>query len=153
MRSFDVIFDFCLKKRLSEQSWGWWFEMPSCPLWRHCNDYKHEPYRHTHTSLAYRGNSNCYHITMVAFILSPDSIWRCHLTSTGNLVLEIRWSQDRLISTMGFPILVRWHLYIESGSLFLTSPLHFPCLQWERISTNCIIVVNRESDASGSMHF
>ena len=24
-------------------------------------------------------------------------------------------SSDRLISTMGFPILVRWHLYIESG--------------------------------------
>ena len=18
--------------------WGWWFETPSCPLWRHCND-------------------------------------------------------------------------------------------------------------------
>ena len=30
--------------------------------------------------------------------------------------MEIRRSNDRLISTMGFPILVRWHLYIESGS-------------------------------------
>ena len=29
--------------------------------------------------------------------------------------MEIRWSYDRLISTMGFPILVRWHLYIELG--------------------------------------
>ena len=29
--------------------------------------------------------------------------------------MEIRRSYDRLISTMGFPILVRWHLYIESG--------------------------------------
>ena len=29
--------------------------------------------------------------------------------------MEIRRSHDRLISTMGFPILVRWHLYIESG--------------------------------------
>ena len=27
----------CLNKRLSKQSWGWWFETPSCPLWRHCN--------------------------------------------------------------------------------------------------------------------
>ena len=26
-----------LKHRLSKQSWGWWFETPSCPLWRHCN--------------------------------------------------------------------------------------------------------------------
>ena len=29
--------------------------------------------------------------------------------------MEIRRSLDRLISTMGFPILVRWQLYIESG--------------------------------------
>ena len=26
--------------------------------------------------------------------------------------MQIRWSYDRLISTLGFPILVRWHLYI-----------------------------------------
>ena len=25
------------KKRLSKQSWRWWFERPSSPLWRHCN--------------------------------------------------------------------------------------------------------------------
>ena len=28
-----------LNKRLSKQWWGWWFETPSCPLWRHCNDW------------------------------------------------------------------------------------------------------------------
>ena len=37
-RSFDVFFDLHLNKRLSKQSWGWWFEMLLCPLWRHCND-------------------------------------------------------------------------------------------------------------------
>ena len=26
-----------LNKRFSKQSWGWWFETPSRPLWRHCN--------------------------------------------------------------------------------------------------------------------
>ena len=36
-RSFDVFFDLRLNKRLSKQSWGWWFDMPSRPLWRHCN--------------------------------------------------------------------------------------------------------------------
>ena len=36
-RSFDVFFDLRLNKRLSKQSWGWLFEMPSCPLWRQCN--------------------------------------------------------------------------------------------------------------------
>ena len=36
-RSFDVFFDLRLNKRLSKQSWGWWFETLSCPLWRHRN--------------------------------------------------------------------------------------------------------------------
>ena len=35
--SFDVFFDLCLNKRLSKQSWSWWFQMPSRPLWCHCN--------------------------------------------------------------------------------------------------------------------
>ena len=37
-RSFDVSFDLRLNKRLSKQSWGWWFETLSWSLWRHCND-------------------------------------------------------------------------------------------------------------------
>ena len=37
-QSFDVFFDLRLNKWLSKQWWGWWFETPSYPLWRHCND-------------------------------------------------------------------------------------------------------------------
>ena len=36
-RGFDVFFDLRLNKRLSKQSWGWWFESLSHPLWRHLN--------------------------------------------------------------------------------------------------------------------
>ena len=36
-QSFDVFFDLRLNKRFSKQSWGWWFETLSCPLWRHRN--------------------------------------------------------------------------------------------------------------------
>ena len=36
-QSFDVFFHLCLNKRLSKQSWGWWFETLSHPLWRQCN--------------------------------------------------------------------------------------------------------------------
>ena len=36
-RSFDVFFDRHPNERLCKQSWGWWFETPSCPLWRHRN--------------------------------------------------------------------------------------------------------------------
>ena len=37
MRSLGVFFDLRLNKRFSEQSWGWWFEMPCHLLWRHYN--------------------------------------------------------------------------------------------------------------------
>ena len=33
-RRFDVYFDLRPNKRLSKQSWGWWFETQSRPLWR-----------------------------------------------------------------------------------------------------------------------
>ena len=36
---FDALFDLRLFKRLSKQSWGWWFETPSRPLWRHSKVY------------------------------------------------------------------------------------------------------------------
>ena len=38
MRSFDIFFDLCLNERSSKQSWGWWFGVPSRPLWRHSNE-------------------------------------------------------------------------------------------------------------------
>ena len=56
MRSFDVFFDLRLNKRLSKQSWGWWFETLWRPLWCHCNDVK---------SLAY------------AYMMICPSWWTC----------------------------------------------------------------------------
>ena len=38
--SFNVFFDLRLNKRLSKQTWGWWLETQSHPLWRHCNEDK-----------------------------------------------------------------------------------------------------------------
>ena len=37
--SFDVFFNLCLNKQFIKQSWGWWFETPSHPLWHHSNVY------------------------------------------------------------------------------------------------------------------
>ena len=36
--SFDVFFELRPNKRMSKHWWGWWFETPSRPLWRHCNE-------------------------------------------------------------------------------------------------------------------
>ena len=39
-RSFDVLVDVCLNKRLSKHSRSWWFETQLRPLWRHCNEHR-----------------------------------------------------------------------------------------------------------------
>ena len=44
--SFDVFFGLRLNKWLSKQWWGWWFETPSYPLWRHSNDKPRRSYIH-----------------------------------------------------------------------------------------------------------
>ena len=51
-----LIFDLRLNKRLSIQSWGWWFGTPSCPLWRHCNGETCDlQKRHTSSQRRYNG--------------------------------------------------------------------------------------------------
>ena len=45
-RSFDAFLDLRLNKRLSKQSWGWWFKSPSRSLWRHCNAQRASNARH-----------------------------------------------------------------------------------------------------------
>ena len=68
-RSFDVFFDPRLNKRLSKQSWGWWFETPSGSLWRHCN--VHQKHR-----FDYLANN---HLKSICFIWKhlhfPTDIW------------------------------------------------------------------------------
>ena len=51
-RSIHVFFDLRLNKSLSKQSWGWWFETLSHPLWRRCNA-KGETRKHPHTTHTY----------------------------------------------------------------------------------------------------
>ena len=55
-----------------------------------------------------------------AINLGVDSIKRCHLTSIENPTVEIRQSYNCLISTMGFPVLVRQHLCPASGPRVLS---------------------------------
>ena len=35
--SFDVFFGLRQNQGLNKQSWSWWFETPSRPIWHHCN--------------------------------------------------------------------------------------------------------------------
>ena len=87
-RNFDVFFDLRPNKRLSKQSWGWWFETPSRLLWRHPNVKILNSVR-IHTSLSYRWLPGTF--------LYEYSLYEYDSTN-------IVWSYDRLIFNMGIPI-------------------------------------------------
>ena len=66
---------------------------------------------------------------------------------------------DRLISTMGFPILVRWHLHIESGPCVfsvLKMPIGkkvcFLCFPWKNSSHQVLISPGAHGDWTWFLH-
>ena len=63
-RSSGVFFDLRLNNRLNKQSWGWWFEMLSLPLWRHCNDI-HYIYIYIKRSLSQFAVKFCLHLVLL----------------------------------------------------------------------------------------
>ena len=76
-RSFDVFYDLRLNKRLSKQSWGWWFETLSSPLWHHCNVVlEHQQ------ALYYNGNIFSRHLWLFYSLWSGGAIWWIRTGST-----------------------------------------------------------------------
>ena len=83
-RSFDVFYDLRLNKRLSKQSWGWWFEMPSRPLWRHLNVTDYQLNR-SHTSFWFDSilqffihkSLECAFLSLISFVKA--NIWNAKL--------------------------------------------------------------------------
>ena len=88
-RSFDVFFDLRLNKPLSKQSWGWWFETLSRPLWRHPNVMSFRTVPHyvlpypvlsCHV-MSYHIYQTCVYMTMINFTMSSLSgyVFRIHI--------------------------------------------------------------------------
>ena len=89
--SFDVFFDLCLNKPLSKQSWGWWFEQPSCSSWRHCNDdiwvmvlvnnqlpISHSYILHFKEVMIQHGTAYCKYKWFCKFINLAELWWKSH---------------------------------------------------------------------------
>ena len=70
-RSFDVFFDLHPNKPPSKQSWGWWLETPSRPLWRYCNENDHQ----------YRL------VEGISWVSVTSMIWWSHATETLSALL------------------------------------------------------------------
>ena len=75
-------FDLCLNKRLSKQSWGWWFETLSCTLWRHRNDWYHMNYLSVCISFTPQLNYILYFPSMFCFTFSTHLLSFCALMTS-----------------------------------------------------------------------
>ena len=77
-RSFDVSFDLHPNKRSSKQWWGWWFETPLCPLWRHRN------------AIANPRLWPC-HVTVTCKLWSYEAIIRKYSGQNGEISSSLSW--------------------------------------------------------------
>ena len=109
-RSFDVFFDLHLNKPLSNQSWSWWFEMPSRQFWRHCNVVTQQ--WHVSTVLSAH---DCESLNM-----NKSTQGGTNLTFLGNWNLDSIWNKwyvcahlTAKVMTLGFTIVsARWNGWI-----------------------------------------
>ena len=85
-RGIDVFFDLRLNERLGKQSWGWWFETLSCPLWRH---------RNVLGSL-YRARQPCW-------------CSMCKLRKVASLHLSAYLANHRSTSWYTYPVHISWY--------------------------------------------
>ena len=83
--SFDVFFDVRLNKRLSKQSWGWWFETPLRPLWRQRNAWR----IHLWIREFNRYAMSCYSTTTKQRITKPRAYINYTLWHTAYFTLKI----------------------------------------------------------------
>ena len=89
-RSFGVFFDLRLNKRLSTQSWGWWFETLLCPLWRHCNVFS-PPASHIHKVYPHK-ICTLLCLLVVVILWCPRCIYTyssCMMTSSNGNIFRV----------------------------------------------------------------
>ena len=103
-RGLWFFFYLSLNKPLSKQLWGWWFEMPSRSLWRHCNGVFHQnrPYLHVlvvstgqpliRSVILYSCNSNIQEKDIKLYMVMYSTICASHTInciSTLSMVLQM----------------------------------------------------------------
>ena len=108
-RSFDVFCDLSLNKRLSKQSWGWWFETLSRPFWRH---------RNVLNTLRLRQNRHHF-ADIFKCILVNENVWI-------SINISLKFAPKCQIDNI--PALVQIMLWRRPGNEPLTEPMTFSLL-------------------------
>ena len=113
--SFEVFFHLCLNKRLSKQWWGWWFETPSCPLWRHCNaqcliycspGISRYSYLHNGDTSTAERKSQCFNGPVIVALISDD-VCMCVCGKCAQLI----WRKINVCLHPGFTCMM--HVWID----------------------------------------
>ena len=117
----------CLDKRLSEQSWDWWFETQFRSLRRHCNDLSLYTYYSIIWLSVYIHYASAYmHIYIIVVILCVTTL--SHTTSISNycshcIAFPMRWA---IFYLNGEAIaqrfhMIPWHLLCQNKLMQLGS--------------------------------
>ena len=85
-RIFNVFFDLRLNKRLSKQSWGWWFETLSWSLWRHCNA-SDNIVKQVYNEVLNCASVKLYRLSFTTWITSVSELVDTYLLDTDSLPL------------------------------------------------------------------
>ena len=139
-RSFDIFFDLRLNKRLSKQSWGWWFETPSWSLWRQCN--VSVQYYVLQNNFQFLLNS-VYWLTVPLNSKTPY----LHVLSILQYIMTNGTVKQRSVSTMTS---WHWNIFRITGPCDGKSMVDFPSQMASKteLSRHCNALVNLINDVS-----
>ena len=95
---------YALNKGLSKQPWGWWFNMPSCSLWSHCNVTKHH------------WNRNMVIWTTFSSLTAPDIVILTTFSATNDKMSSPRYFHFSDPPSIPRPVLLCcWHANTSSA--------------------------------------
>ena len=140
-RSFDVFSELRLNKRLSKQSWGWWFETLSCSLWRYRNDRKLTHYIPSNCIIYWR---QFLKDVCPAQLHASLNIWKCYdykiLRNHVVIWAILMTLQERLKSpiTRLFPDNLFKQTTKEPSKLFITGALFTTTVEVKKWISNFI---------------
>ena len=127
--SFDAFFDLRLNKRLSKQSWGWWLETLSRPLWRHRNELKS-----CENFPCFIYDLNDY--VMLQFCTCRDS-WAvvvcANLRSDLVIIVTLAWHWY-ILEDLDHTLINLLHVWNRSQKHFWPGNAHHHPLQWRHMS-------------------
>ena len=120
-RSFDVFFDLRLNKRLIKQSRRGWFETPSHPLWRYCNDIAQRISVYNTTLPDTTKYLSMTNHKPIGFIM-PLIITICHLVTQGH-VERTPQNMWMVVVLLRFAVVTYWSILYISLRVSRVSPV------------------------------